>query len=163
MTNDSHSTDAANLAASARGAELASDYTVSLHYDQRMYKQDIAGSIAHARMLGRQGIIGEDEAGQIIGGLVTVRTEIESGDFPWNPELEDIHMNVESRLYELIGDAAGRLHTARSRNDQVSTDTRLYMKQAGADTIDALRALQRAILGAAEANIATVVPGYTHL
>jgi len=163
MTNDSHSTDAANLAASARGAELASDYTVSLHYDQRMYKQDIAGSIAHARMLGRQGIIGEDEAGQIIGGLVTVRTEIESGDFPWDPELEDIHMNVESRLYELIGDAAGRLHTARSRNDQVSTDTRLYMKQAGADTIDALRALQRAILGAAEANIATVVPGYTHL
>ncbi|MQG67190.1 MAG: hypothetical protein FI707_00140, partial [SAR202 cluster bacterium] len=108
MTNDSHSTDAANLAASARGAELASDYTVSLYYDQRMYKQDIAGSIAHARMLGRQGIIGEDEAGQIIGGLVTVRTEIESGDFPWNPELEDIHMNVESRLYELIGDAAGR-------------------------------------------------------
>ncbi len=163
MTTDPHSPGPPNPAASARGAELASDYTVSLHYDRRLYKQDIAGSIAHARMLGRQGIIGEAEAGQIIDGLETVRAEIESGDFPWKPELEDIHMNVESRLFDLIGDVAGRLHTARSRNDQVSTDTSLYMKQACADTISALRTLQEALLGAAEANLATILPGYTHL
>ena len=163
MTNDSHSNDASDPAASARGAELASDYTVSLHYDQRMYRQDIAGSIAHARMLSKQGIIGEEEVGQIIDGLEKIRVEIESGDFPWKPELEDIHMNVESRLFELIGDVAGRLHTARSRNDQVSTDTRLYMMQACKDTIGALRALQGALVGVAQANFTTVVPGYTHL
>jgi argininosuccinate lyase len=163
MTNDPNSTNPSNPAASARGAELASDYTVSLHYDRRMYRQDIAGSIAHARMLSRQGIIGEDEANQIIDGLEKIQVEIESGDFPWKPELEDIHMNVESRLFDLIGDVAGRLHTARSRNDQVSTDTRLYMKQACMDTIGALRTLQRALVTVAQANLTTVVPGYTHL
>ncbi|HIK98291.1 MAG TPA: argininosuccinate lyase [Dehalococcoidia bacterium] len=163
MTNDPNSTDPSNPAASARGVELASDYTVSLHYDQRMYRQDIAGSIAHARMLSRQGIIGEDESNQIIDGLEKIQIEIESGDFPWKPELEDIHMNVESRLFDLIGDVSGRLHTARSRNDQVSTDTRLYMKQACADTIGALRTLQGALVTVAQANLTTVVPGYTHL
>ncbi|MCH7643000.1 MAG: argininosuccinate lyase, partial [Chloroflexi bacterium] len=154
---------APNPAASARGSELASDYTVSLHYDRRLYREDISASIAHARMLGRQGIVGEDEAAKIVGGLEKVRAEIESGDFPWRPELEDIHMNVESRLFELIGDVAGRLHTARSRNDQVSTDTRLYMRQACEDTVSALRKLQGALVSAAGANITTVVPGYTHL
>ena len=163
MTNDPNSTNPSNPAASARGAELASDYTVSLHYDQRMYRQDIAGSIAHARMLTRQGIIGEDQANQIIDGLEKIQIEIDSGDFPWKPELEDIHMNVESRLFDLIGDVAGRLHTARSRNDQVSTDTRLYMKQACVDTIGALRTLQGALVTVAQANLTTVVPGYTHL
>ena len=163
MTNDPNSTNLSNPAASARGAELASDYTVSLHYDQRMYRQDIAGSIAHARMLTRQGIIGEDQANQIIDGLEKIQIEIDSGDFPWKPELEDIHMNVESRLFDLIGDVAGRLHTARSRNDQVSTDTRLYMKQACVDTIGALRTLQGALVTVAQANLTTVVPGYTHL
>ena len=163
MTNDPQTSGPANPAASARGAELASDYTVSLHYDQRLYKQDIAGSIAHAHMLSKQGIIGEDDADQIIVGLGKVKAEIESGDFPWKPELEDIHMNVESRLFELIGDVAGKLHTARSRNDQVSTDTRLYMKQAAGDTVMALRTLQEAVVAVAEANLETVVPGYTHL
>ena len=163
MTNDQNSTDPPNPAASARGAKLASDYTVSLHYDQRMYRQDIRGSIAHARMLSRQGIIGEDESNRIIYGLEKIQIEIESGDFPWNPELEDIHMNVESRLFDLIGDVAGTLHTARSRNDQVSTDTRLYMKQACVDTIGALRALQGALVIVSQANLTTVVPGYTHL
>jgi argininosuccinate lyase len=163
MTNDPNSTNPSNPAASARGAELASDYTVSLHYDQRMYRQDIAGSIAHARMLTRQGIIDEDQANQIIDGLEKIQIEIDSGDFPWKPELEDIHMNVESRLFDLIGDVAGRLHTARSRNDQVSTDTRLYMKQACVDTIGALRTLQGALVTVAQANLTTVVPGYTHL
>ena len=106
MTNDPHSIGPANPAASARGAELASDYTVSLQYDQRLYVQDIAGSIAHVRMLGKQGIIGGNEAIEIIGGLEKVKLEIESGNFPWKPELEDIHMNVESRLFDLIGDAS---------------------------------------------------------
>ena len=163
MTNDPHSIGPANPAASARGAELASDYTVSLQYDQRLYVQDIAGSIAHVRMLGKQGIIGGNEAIEIIGGLEKVKLEIESGNFPWKPELEDIHMNVESRLFDLIGDVAGKLHTARSRNDQVSTDTRLYMRKASSDTVLALRALQEAIITVAESNVGTVMPGYTHL
>ena len=163
MSTDPQPTGHDDPAASARGTELASDYTVSLHYDRRLYREDIRASIAHARMLGRQGIVGEDEAAQIVDGLEKVRAEIESGDFPWKPELEDIHMNVESRLFELIGDVAGRLHTARSRNDQVSTDTRLYMRQACDDTLTALRTLQSAFVSAAEANITTVLPGYTHL
>ncbi|MDA1258283.1 MAG: argininosuccinate lyase [Chloroflexi bacterium] len=163
MTIDPEGTRPKNPAASARGAELASDFTVSLHYDRRLYREDIRASVAHARMLSRQGIIGEDESSQIIDGLEKVRVEIESGSFTWKPELEDIHMNVESRLFELVGDVAGRLHTARSRNDQVSTDTRLYMRQASLDTVIALRNLQTAVVAVAEANIATVMPGYTHL
>ena len=163
MSTDPQPTGHDDPAASARGTELASDYTVSLHYDRRLYREDIRASIAHARMLGRQGIVEEDEAAQIVDGLERVRAEIESGDFPWKPELEDIHMNVESRLFDLIGDVAGRLHTARSRNDQVSTDTRLYMRQACDDTVTALRTLQSAFVSAAEANITTVLPGYTHL
>ena len=163
MSIDPQPTGHDDPAASARGTELASDYTVSLHYDRRLYREDIRASIAHARMLGRQGIVEEDDAAQIVDGLEKVRAEIESGDFPWKPELEDIHMNVESRLFDLIGDVAGRLHTARSRNDQVSTDTRLYMRQACDDTLTALRTLQSAFVSAAEANITTVLPGYTHL
>ena len=114
-----------NPAAAARGSELASEFTVSVHYDSRLYHEDIAGSIAHARMLGRQGIIPSADVDKIVDGLGKILDEIEAGEFEWKTELEDIHMNVESRLFELIGDAAGRLHTARSRNDQVATDTRL--------------------------------------
>ncbi|MCI0439781.1 MAG: argininosuccinate lyase, partial [Chloroflexi bacterium] len=104
--------------------EVTSSYTVSLHYDRRLYRQDIAGSMAHARMLAKQGIISEGEAKAIVRGLEEIRGEIEAGSFPWREELEDIHMNVERRLYEKIGDVAGRLHTARSRNDQVALDVR---------------------------------------
>ena len=157
---DTNSTDPA---ASARGAELASDFTVSLDTDRRMYREDIAGSIAHARMLARQGIIGESDAGSIVAGLRRIEAEIESGDFTWKPELEDIHMNVESRLFELIGDAAGRLHTARSRNDQVATDTRLYAMRAAADAARGVRKLQRAVLKQAARHAGTIMPGYTHL
>ena len=126
-------------AASARGAPLASNFTASLNVDQRMYREDIAGSMAHSRMLARQGIISQTDAAQIIGGLQKIESEIESGEFEWKEELEDIHMNVESRLFELIGDAAGRLHTGRSRNDQVATDSRMYTKRAAADVIRAVR------------------------
>jgi argininosuccinate lyase len=152
-----------NPAASARGAELASDYTVSVHYDRRLYREDIRGSIAHVRMLAKQGIVTQDEADRIVDGLRRVEQEIASGEFKWRPELEDIHMNVESRLFELIGDVAGRLHTARSRNDQASTDTRLYVRRVAEETVAALRSLQDALLTVAEAHVETVLPGYTHV
>jgi argininosuccinate lyase len=142
---------------------VASTYTVSIHYDRRLYRQDIAGSIAHARMLGRQGIISEDEAAAIVDGLTAVRTEIEEGDFPWRDELEDIHMNVERRLFETIGETAGKLHTARSRNDQVAVDVRLYVKEAIGDVLAAIHSLRRALVELAEANADAVMPGYTHL
>ena len=142
---------------------VASTYTVSIHYDRRLYRQDIAGSIAHARMLGRQGIISDDEAAAIVDGLMVVRKEIEDGDFPWRAELEDIHMNIERRLFETIGETAGKLHTARSRNDQVAVDVRLYVKEAIGDVLDAIHGLRVALVGLAEANPDAVMPGYTHL
>ena len=142
---------------------VASTYTVSIHYDRRLYRQDIAGSIAHARMLGRQGIISEDEAEAIVDGLKAVSQEIEDGEFPWCAELEDIHMNVERRLFEKIGDTAGKLHTARSRNDQVAVDVRLYVKEAIGDVLAAIHALRTELVGLAEANADAVMPGYTHL
>ena len=142
---------------------VASTYTVSIHYDRRLYRQDIAGSIAHARMLGRQGIISDDEAAAIVDGLMVVRNEIEDGDFPWRAELEDIHMNIERRLFETIGETAGKLHTARSRNDQVAVDVRLYVKEAIGDVLDAIHGLRVALVGLAEANADAVMPGYTHL
>ena len=140
-----------------------SDYTVSIHYDRRLYRQDIAGSIAHARMLARQGIIAAREADLIVDGLCRVREEIEAGRFPWRAELEDVHMNIEKRLYEIIGPAAGKLHTARSRNDQVATDVRLYVKEIIGETLDALRALRAAFVQTASANSTVLMPGYTHV
>ena len=107
-----------------------SDYTVSIHYDRRLYRQDIAGSKAHAAMLARQGIIGTGDADAIINGLSAVQEEIERGDFPWDPALEDLHMNIERRLTDLIGPAGARLHTGRSRNDQIALDMRLYTRAA---------------------------------
>lgn len=143
--------------------EVSSRYTVSIHFDQRLYKQDIAGSTAHARMLAKQGIISSDEAAAITRGLDEIRTEIESKSFPWREELEDIHMNVERRLFDKIGDTAGRLHTARSRNDQVALDIRMFTKDAITEILDAIQELRKALVGLAEANPKTVMPGYTHL
>ncbi|MDA1347776.1 MAG: argininosuccinate lyase, partial [Chloroflexi bacterium] len=139
------------------------NYTASLHYDRRLYKQDIAGSLAHVRMLARQEIIPEKDAVTIEKALAEIRTEIESGSFPWREDLEDIHMNIERRLFEKIGDVAGRLHTARSRNDQVALDIRMYTKETVGRTLDALRGLRSALLGQAEANSRAVMPGYTHM
>ena len=140
------------------------NYTVSVHYDQRLYRQDIAGSIAHARMLAKQGVISDKEAELIVMGLVSIRDEIAEGGFPWKEELEDIHMNVEARLCDKIGrEIAGKLHTGRSRNDQVSLDMRMYLKDAIRDTIKGIRGLQGALLDAAEAHKGVVMPGYTHL
>jgi argininosuccinate lyase len=143
--------------------QFLSDYTVSIHYDKRLYRQDIAGSIAHALMLAKQGIIAQDEANAIVKGLEEIRTEIESGVFPWREELEDIHMNVERRLYEKIGDAAGRLHTGRSRNDQIALDVRMFTREAITRILDALYKLREALVTQAEGNPKVIMPGYTHL
>ncbi|MBM3940598.1 MAG: argininosuccinate lyase, partial [SAR202 cluster bacterium] len=140
-----------------------SRYTVSVGYDQRLYPHDIAGSIAHARMLGRQGIVSQADADAIVRGLEQVKAEIDAGAFAWKPELEDLHMNIERRLHEIVGAAAGRLHTARSRNDQVATATRLFARDAIARTVALLRQAQAALLAQAEAHPDTLLPGYTHL
>ena len=139
------------------------DYTVSIHYDRRLYRQDIAGSKAHAAMLAQQGIIGAEDAAAIAAGLDAVQAEIESGAFPWDASLEDIHMNIERRLTELIGPAGGRLHTGRSRNDQIALDLRLYTREVIAATLAALRGMQRALVDLAERYAGATMPGYTHL
>ena len=143
--------------------KLVTEYTASVPFDWRLYPYDIAGSIAHARMLAKQGIISDKEAEVIIAGLTTIRGEIEQGEFQFNPELEDIHMNIEARLIEKVGEVGGKLHTARSRNDQVALDLRLFAKEAISDTLAKLREFQRALISLAEANKEVVIPGYTHL
>ncbi len=143
--------------------DLAKGYTVSVPFDQRLYKQDIAGSIAHVRMLAKQGIISDKDAELIVMGLISIGEEIEQGRFEFKEELEDIHMNIEARLIEKIGDAGAKLHTARSRNDQVATDTRLFTKEAIAETVTRIKALQQVVLNQAEGNKSVVIPGYTHL
>jgi len=135
----------------------------SLHFDRRLYRYDIRGSIAHARMLAKQRIIPEKDADLIVTGLTSIREELEKGTFPFRPELEDIHMNIEARLYEKIGAAAGKLHTARSRNDQVALDMRLFLREATGDTIRAMRAVQKSLVDLAEKNKGVLMPGYTHL
>jgi len=135
----------------------------SIGYDRRLAPQDIAGSRAHAAMLAATGIITDTDAEAIREGLLTVLSEIETGDFPFSAALEDIHMNVEARLRDLIGEPAGRLHTARSRNDQVAVDFRLWVRDQCDQADAALAALQAALLGQAEAGADWVMPGFTHL
>ena len=140
-----------------------SRYTVSIDYDRRLYKQDIAGSVAHAKMLAKQDIISKDDAAQITQGLETIEREIREDKFPWDPALEDLHMNIETRLQQLIGSAAGRLHTARSRNDQVALDLRLYAKEVITEVAKGLRSVQRALVELAGRHQGVLMPGYTHL
>ena len=140
-----------------------SRFTVSLHYDRRLCRQDIAGSVAHARMLARQGIIAEEEAARLVEGLERIREAIEAETFPWREELEDIHMNIERRLYETVGDVAGKLHTARSRNDQVATDVRLFVKEVIDEALQAIHDLRAAFVQQASENLGVVMPGYTHV
>jgi len=142
---------------------IMEDINASIHFDRHLYRQDIAASKAHAAMLAKKGIITAHDAKKIAHGLDTILSDIEAGKFAFKRALEDIHMNVESRLAELIGPAAGRLHTARSRNDQVATDFRLWLRDA-IDAIDAaLAAYQRALAEKALDHAATVMPGFTHL
>ena len=143
--------------------DRVSSYTVSLSYDRRLYRQDVAGSIAHARMLEKQGIISRQEAELIVEGLVSIRQDIEDDSFEWREDLEDLHMNVEAALFRKIGDTAGKLHTARSRNDQVATDMRLYCKEAIHETLGCIKALQAALVAVAETHKEVMIPGYTHL
>ena len=138
-------------------------YTESVSYDKRLYREDIAGSIAHAKMLAERTIITWLEAEQIITGLEEIREELNCGEFECDQALEDIHMNIETRLFEKVGDVAGKLHTARSRNDQVATDTRLFVKDAVLQSVAQLKTLQGTLLDQAESNKKTILPGYTHL
>jgi argininosuccinate lyase len=144
-------------------SELMAKINVSIGFDKRLYRQDIKGSIAHANMLAQQKIISETDAEAIIAGLQEILRDIEAGDFEFDDKLEDIHMNIEAALKERIGEAAGRLHTARSRNDQVATDFRLYVRDA-LDALDGfLKDLQLALLERAGENADAIMPGFTHL
>ncbi len=142
---------------------LVNDFNSSITFDARMYKEDIAGSIAHAAMLGKQGIIEAHEAEKIIEGLNVILADIDAGQVEFSLENEDIHMNIETMLTRRIGDTGKRLHTARSRNDQVAVDFRLYVKQEIPKIINMVLELERVLVKKAEANLETVMPGYTHL
>src|SRR5579883_1057788 len=148
---------------SERPDAIMEEINVSIDVDRHLYAQDIAASKAHAAMLAAQGIITASDAKNIGKGLDTILSEIDKGGFDFKRALEDIHMNVESRLAELIGDAAGRLHTARSRNDQVATDFRLYVRDAIARVDAALHDIQLALVVCAGEHAVTVMPGFTHL
>ena len=147
----------------AGNSDIMEAINASIDFDQRMAAQDIAGSRAHAAMLGAMGIVTDSDATAMREGLLTVLSEIEAGDFPFSKQLEDIHMNVEARLKEIIGEPAGRLHTGRSRNDQVATGFKLWVRDQF-DAVDAaLVALMKAFVGQAEAGAEWVMPGFTHL
>ncbi|HEU5194017.1 MAG TPA: argininosuccinate lyase [Methylomirabilota bacterium] len=141
----------------------AERFTGSLAFDQRLWPCDIAGSIAWARALARAGLITAAEAAALVKGLEAVRAELEGGSFRFRPELEDIHTNIERRLVELVGDVGGKLHTGRSRNDQIALDERLYLKDTVAQTVAGLRAAQEALLARAAETVDAPMPGYTHL
>jgi len=143
--------------------KFVEEFTASIQFDQRLYRYDIQGSIAHCRMLAKQAIIGSDEADTIVTGLREILAEIERGEFEFSIAREDIHMNVEARLIEKIGPVGGKLHTARSRNDQVAVDVRLYLRDEVDAIGTALTKLRQALLGQAETNLDVIMPGYTHL
>jgi argininosuccinate lyase len=144
-------------------SELVKRYTASVDFDKRLAEADIQGSLAHAAMLASVGLLSADDLAAIRAGMQTLRTEIAEGRFEWSIDLEDVHLNIEKRLTELAGDAGKRLHTARSRNDQVATDIRLWLRGTIDDIVAGLEALQRALLVTAEAHAATIMPGFTHL
>ncbi|HVS55922.1 MAG TPA: argininosuccinate lyase [Casimicrobiaceae bacterium] len=144
-------------------AELVKQYTASVDFDQRLAEADIAGSLAHARMLAAIGVLTAADLAAIERGLAAIRGEVDRSEFVWSRDLEDVHLNIEKRLIALIGDAGKRLHTGRSRNDQVATDMRLYVRSAIDDLATRIAALRRALLDLAEAHAATVMPGFTHL
>ncbi len=144
-------------------SDLVKRYTASVDFDRRMWRQDIRASLAHARMLARQRIIAAADLEAIERGMADVTAEIEAGRFNWNLDDEDVHLNIEKRLTALVGDAGKRLHTGRSRNDQVATDIRLWLRDTIDDIDTQLRNLQQALLDTAEIHAATPLPGFTHL
>jgi argininosuccinate lyase len=144
-------------------SELVKRYTASVFFDKRLWQADITGSLAHAEMLGQQGIIGKDDQTAIEKGMAQLWSEIESGQFEWKLDLEDVHLNIEARLTQLVGDAGKRLHTGRSRNDQVATDVRLWLRSEMDLIIDLLVDLQKSLVEVAEKNVEVILPGFTHL
>jgi argininosuccinate lyase len=144
-------------------SELVKRYTASVDFDKRLWQADIAGSLAHAEMLAAQKVIGEQDYADIDRGMKQIRADIESGAFEWKLELEDVHLNIEARLTQLVGDAGKRLHTGRSRNDQVATDVRLWLRGEIDEIAVLLVEMQNALLAVAEKHTETVMPGYTHL
>ena len=144
-------------------AAIMREITPSIDFDKRLAGEDLAGSRAHCRMLATEGIISKDDGQAILGGLDTIEKEITGGTFVFKRELEDIHLNIEARLAELIGPAAGRLHTARSRNDQVVTDFRLWVRAACIRAEEGLTVLQKALIAQAEQHLDTIMPGFTHM
>ncbi len=144
-------------------AELVKRYTASVDFDRRLAPYDIQGSLAHAEMLTECKIISPDDLKDIRRGLAQIESEIASGDFEWSLDLEDVHLNIEKRLTALVGDAGKRLHTGRSRNDQVATDVRLYLRSAIDDLLVLIKSLQNALLDLAEKHTHTIMPGFTHL
>ena len=148
---------------SEKTAASVEAFTESISFDARLYKQDIAGSCVHAKMLARQGLISAAERDQIVAGLRQIEQEIEQGAFIFKPELEDVHMNIEKALADRIGAAGAKLHTARSRNDQVNLDTRLYLRDEIVNIIDLLTDLRKGFVGLARTYLGDIMPGYTHL
>src|SRR5574343_500432 len=144
-------------------SDLVKRYTASVFFDNRMAKADIQGSLAHAEMLAAQGIISAADRAEIERGMAQISAEIEAGTFEWLLDLEDVHLNIEKRLTELVGDAGKRLHTGRSRNDQVATDIRLYVRSAIDDVLALLHSLRSALVDLAEKNANTILPGFTHM
>lgn len=144
-------------------SELVKRYTASVAFDRRLWKADIAGSLAHAEMLQAQGVIGADDLAAIRRGMAQITEEIESGRFEWKQDLEDVHLNIEARLTQLVGDAGKRLHTGRSRNDQVATDVRLWLREEIDTLAPLLRQMQHALVEAAEPHAETILPGFTHM
>ena len=144
-------------------SELVKRYTASVDFDKRLAAFDIQGSLAHSKMLGAQGIISQDDVAQIAQGLNEILQEIQAGQFEWRLDLEDVHLNIEKRLTDKIGDAGKRLHTGRSRNDQISTDVRLWLRSVADDVIAGIRKLQTSIVDLAETHFDTAMPGFTHL
>jgi len=144
-------------------SELVQRYTSSVFFDHRLYKADIQGSLAHSQMLCSVGILSQSDWQAIEKGLLQIRQEIDAGQFEWKLALEDVHLNIEARLTQLIGDAGKRLHTGRSRNDQVATDVRLWLRDETQEIIELLKALQLALLSVAEQNVDVILPGMTHL
>ena len=142
---------------------LTEEFTASISFDKRLYRCDIKGSMAYGEALAKAGIVSQDEKAQILRGLKEIEGEIEGGTLPFSASTEDIHMHIEQRLLEKIGDIGGKLHTGRSRNDQIALDLRLFLKEEAAGIIDLLKGLQTSLVGWAEKHIKAIMPGYTHL
>ncbi|MFI4926604.1 MAG: argininosuccinate lyase [Burkholderiales bacterium] len=163
MSQLDHKSEAWSALFSEPMSDLVKRYTASVFFDKRLWQADIAGSLAHAAMLARQGVISATDLAEIRRGMEQIRQEITSGAFEWKLDLEDVHLNIEGRLTQLVGDPGKRLHTGRSRNDQVATDVRLWLRGEIDLIADLLEDLQKALLQLAEHNVDVVLPGFTHL